>query len=296
MYEIVHSTNDILVLLMILIDGKKIAAEIREELKKEVSQLKKKNNQAPGLTVILIGDLAPSQIYVRMKEKAANEVGLKSEIIKYANDVEEKTVLDKIDELNKDSLVSGILVQLPLPKHIDKKKVIEKISPSKDVDGFHPINVGNLSSGYDSTVPCTPLGCYLLIKKYEKNLSGKKAVVIGRSNLNGKPMTQLLLKENCTVTITHSKTKDLRAECLEADIIVAAVGVPELVKADWIKKDAIVIDVGINKTEKGIVGDVAFDEVSKIAKALTPVPGGVGPMTIACLLKNTVECFKRLQN
>ena len=296
MYEIVHSTNDILVLIMILIDGKKIAAEIREELKKEVSQLKKKNNQAPGLTVILIGDLAPSQIYVRMKEKAANEVGLKSEIIKYANDVEEKTVLDKIDELNKDSLVSGILVQLPLPKHIDKKKVIEKISPSKDVDGFHPINVGNLSSGYDSTVPCTPLGCYLLIKKYEKNLSGKKAVVIGRSNLNGKPMTQLLLKENCTVTITHSKTKDLRAECLEADIIVAAVGVPELVKADWIKKDAIVIDVGINKTEKGIVGDVAFDEVSKVAKALTPVPGGVGPMTIACLLKNTVECFKRLQN
>ena len=296
MYEIVHSTNDILVLLMILIDGKKIAAEIREELKKEVSQLKKKNNQAPGLTVILIGDLAPSQIYVRMKEKAANEVGLKSEIIKYANDVEEKTVLDKIDELNKDSLVSGILVQLPLPKHIDKKKVIEKISPSKDVDGFHPVNVGNLSSGYDSTVPCTPLGCYLLIKKYEKNLSGKKAVVIGRSNLNGKPMTQLLLKENCTVTITHSKTKDLRAECLEADIIVAAVGVPELVKADWIKKDAIVIDVGINKTEKGIVGDVAFDEVSKVAKALTPVPGGVGPMTIACLLKNTVECFKRLQN
>ena len=281
---------------MILIDGKKIAAEIREELKKEVSQLKKKNNQAPGLTVILIGDLAPSQIYVRMKEKAANEVGLKSEIIKYPNDVEEKTVLDKIDELNKDSLVSGILVQLPLPKHIDKKKVIEKISPSKDVDGFHPVNVGNLSSGYDSTVPCTPLGCYLLIKKYEKNLSGKKAVVIGRSNLNGKPMTQLLLKENCTVTITHSKTKDLKAECLEADIIVAAVGIPELVKADWIKKDAIVIDVGINKTEKGIVGDVAFDEVSKIAKALTPVPGGVGPMTIACLLKNTVECFKRLQN
>ncbi len=296
MYEIVHSTNDILVLLMILIDGKKIAAEIREELKKEVSQLKKKNNQAPGLTVILIGDLAPSQIYVRMKEKAANEVGLKSEIIKYPNDVEEKTVLDKIDELNKDSLVSGILVQLPLPKHIDKKKVIEKISPSKDVDGFHPINVGNLSSGYESTVPCTPLGCYLLIKKYEKNLNGKKAVVIGRSNLNGKPMMQLLLKENCTVTITHSKTKDLKAECLEADIIVAAVGIPELVKADWIKKDAIVIDVGINKTEKGIVGDVAFDEVSKIAKALTPVPGGVGPMTIACLLKNTVECFKRLQN
>ena len=278
---------------MILIDGKKTASEIREELKKEVSRLKKEKNQVPGLTVILIGDLAPSQIYVRMKEKAAIEVGLKSEIIKYSKDVDEKTVLDKINELNKDTSVSGILVQLPLPEHIDKKKVIEKISPLKDVDGFHPINVGNLSSGYESTVPCTPLGCYLLIKKYEKNLSGKKAVIIGRSNLNGKPMTQLLLKENCTVTITHSKTKDLRAECLKADIIVAAVGIPELVRGNWIKKDAIVIDVGINKTEKGIVGDVAFDEVSKVAKALTPVPGGVGPMTIACLLKNTIECFKR---
>ena len=280
---------------MILIDGKKIAAEIRDELKKEISQLKKKKNLVPGLTVILIGDLAPSQIYVRMKEKAAMEVGLKSEIIKFSKDIDEKTVLDKIDELNNDSLVSGILVQLPLPKHIDKKKVIEKISPLKDVDGFHPVNVGNLSSGYKSTVPCTPLGCYLLIKKYEQNLNGKKAVVIGRSNLNGKPMTQLLLKENCTVTITHSKTKDLKAECSEADIIVAAVGIPELVRGDWVKKDAIVIDVGINKTEKGIVGDVAFDEVSKVAKALTPVPGGVGPMTIACLLKNTIECFKNLQ-
>ena len=280
---------------MILIDGKKTASEIREELKKEVSRLKKEKNQVPGLTVILIGDLAPSQIYVRMKEKAAIEVGLKSEIIKFSKDIDEKTVLDKIDELNNDSLVSGILVQLPLPKHIDKKKVIEKISPLKDVDGFHPVNVGNLSSGYKSTVPCTPLGCYLLIKKYEQNLNGKKAVVIGRSNLNGKPMTQLLLKENCTVTITHSKTKDLKAECSEADIIVAAVGIPELVRGDWVKKDAIVIDVGINKTEKGIVGDVAFDEVSKVAKALTPVPGGVGPMTIACLLKNTIECFKNLQ-
>ena len=278
---------------MILIDGKKIAAELREELKQEVTELKVKHNKIPGLTVILIGDMAPSQIYVRMKEKAANEVGLKSEVIRYPEAVEEKTVLDKIDELNKDKSVSGILVQLPLPKHIDKQKVIESILPSKDVDGFHPMNVGNLSSGYESSVPCTPLGCYLLIKKIEKNLNGKKAVIVGRSNLNGKPMTQLLLKENCTVTITHSKTKDLKAECLEADIIVAAVGMPELVRGDWVKKDAIVIDVGINKTEKGIVGDVAFDEVSKVAKALTPVPGGVGPMTIACLLKNTVECFKR---
>ena len=278
---------------MILIDGKKIAAELREELKKEVSEIKSKYNKVPGLTVILIGDMAPSQIYVRMKEKAANEVGLKSEVIRYPAEVEEKKVLDKIYELNKDESVSGILVQLPLPKHIDKQKVIEAILPSKDVDGFHPMNVGNLSSGYESSIPCTPLGCYLLIKKIEPNLNGKKAVIIGRSNLNGKPMTQLLLKENCTVTITHSKTKDLKGECLKGDILVAAVGMPELVKGDWVKKDAIVIDVGINKTEKGIVGDVAFDEVSKVAKALTPVPGGVGPMTIACLLKNTIECFKR---
>ena len=280
---------------MILIDGKTIAAELREELKKEVINLKSKTNKVPGLTVILIGDMAPSQIYVRMKEKAANEVGLRSEVIRYPESVEEKKVLDKIKELNKDDNVSGILVQLPLPKHIDKQKVIETIIPSKDVDGFHPMNVGNLSSGYDSSIPCTPLGCYLLIKKIEKNLSGKHAVVIGRSNLNGKPMTQLLLKENCTVTITHSKTKDLKTECLRADIIVAAVGIAELVKADWVKKGAIVIDVGINKTEKGIVGDVAFKEVSKVAGALTPVPGGVGPMTIACLLKNTVGCFKKLQ-
>ena len=280
---------------MILIDGKKIAAELREELRQEVIELKDKHNKIPGLTVILIGDMAPSQIYVRMKEKAANEVGLKSEVIRYPGTVEEKTVLDKIEELNKDESISGILVQLPLPKHIDKQKVIETILPGKDVDGFHPMNVGNLSSGYESSVPCTPLGCYLMIKKIEPNLSGKKAVMIGRSNLNGKPMAQLLLKENCTVTITHSKTRDLKAECLEADIIVAAVGIPELVKADWVKKDAIVIDVGINKTENGIVGDVAFEEVSKVARALTPVPGGVGPMTIACLLKNTIECFKRSQ-
>ena len=281
---------------MILIDGKKAAAKLREELKKEVLDLKNKYNKVPGLTVILIGDLMPSQIYVRNKQKSANEIGLKSDVIKYPEAVEEKVVLDKIKELNKDETVSGILVQLPLPKHINKQKIIEAINPFKDVDGFHPINVGNLSSGYESSIPCTPLGCYLLIKKIEPNLSGKKAVVVGRSNLNGKPMTQLLLKENCTVTITHSKTEDLKAECLKADIIVAAVGIPELVKGDWVKKDAIVIDVGINKTDKGIIGDVAFDEVSKNAKALTPVPGGVGPMTIACLLKNTIDCFKRLQN
>ena len=280
---------------MILIDGKKAATELRQELKQEVMQLKTQYNKVPGLTVILIGDMAPSQIYVRNKEKAAKEVGLKSEIIKFPDTIEENIVLKKIEELNEDVSVSGILVQLPLPKHIDKQKVIETISPLKDVDGFHPMNVGNLSSGYESSVPCTPLGCYLMIKKIEPNLSGKKAVIVGRSNLNGKPMAQLLLKENCTVTVTHSKTKDLKTECLEADIIVAAVGIPELVKGDWVKKDAVVIDVGINKTENGLVGDVAFDEVSKVAKALTPVPGGVGPMTIACLLKNTIDCFKRSQ-
>ena len=280
---------------MILIDGKKIAAELRKKLKEEVSNLKVKYKKVPGLSVILIGDLTPSQIYVKNKEKSAIEVGLKSNIIKYPDTVKEKIILDKIDELNKDETVSGILVQLPLPNHIDKQKVIEMIDPLKDVDGFHPTNVGNLSSGYQSMIPCTPLGCYLLIKNVESDLNGKKVVIIGRSNLNGKPMAQLLLKENCTVTITHSKTKDLKAECLAADIVVAAVGIPELVKRDWIKKDAIIIDVGINKTDKGIVGDVAFDEVSKNAKAITPVPGGVGPMTIACLLKNTIDCFKRSQ-
>ena len=281
---------------MNLIDGKKIAAELRNKLKVEVDGIKKKFNKVPGLAVILIGDLAPSQIYVKNKEKSAKEVGLNSEVIRYANDVDENTILKKIYDLNEDKSVSGILVQLPLPKHINKKKVIESISPSKDVDGFHPMNVGNLSSGYESSVPCTPLGCYLLLKKIEPNLSGKKAVIIGRSNLNGKPMAQLLLKENCTVTITHSKTKNLKSECLLADIIIAAVGIPELVKGDWVKKDSIIIDVGINKIDKGIVGDVDFDQVSKRAKALTPVPGGVGPMTIACLIKNTIDCFKRINS
>ena len=278
---------------MTIIDGKKTAADLRSNLKNEVDNLKKKFNRVPGLTVILIGEYAPSKIYVRNKEKSAVEIGLKSEIIKYPDTVDEKTVLEKISELNKNENVSGILVQLPLPKHINNKKIIDAIDPNKDVDGFHPNNVGNLSSGYQSSIPCTPLGCHLLIKKIEPNLNGKKAVVLGRSNLNGKPMTQLLLKENCTVTIAHSKTKNLKEECLKADILVVAVGIPKLVKGDWVKKGSIVIDVGINKTEKGIVGDVDFDEASKHAKAITPVPGGVGPMTIACLLKNTIECFKR---
>ena len=275
-----------------IIDGKKEAALLREEIKKEITLLKDKTNKAPGLTVILIGDFAPSQIYVRNKEKNSKEVGINSSIIKYPKDVTEAEVLKKIKELNSDKDVSGILVQLPLPDQIDKEKIINSIDPSKDVDGFNPINVGNLASGYNAIVPCTPLGCLLLLKKIEKNLSGKHAVIIGRSNLNGKPMAQLLLKENCTVVITHSKTKNLKEECSKADILIAAVGVANLVKKDWVKDGSIIIDVGINKQGDKIVGDVSFEEVKDKVKAITPVPGGVGPMTIACLLKNTLECFK----
>ncbi len=275
-----------------IIDGKKQAEIIRSEIKKEISDLKKKSGKTPSLTVILVGDFAPSLIYVKNKEKSAREVGINSEIIRYPKNVSEKDILEKIEELNKNDEISGILVQLPLPSQISKEKIINAINPSKDVDGFNPINVGNLSSGYDSIVPCTPLGCLLLIKKIESNLAGKHAVIIGRSNLNGKPMAQLLLKENCTVTIVHSKTNDLQYECLKADILVAAVGVPNLIKKDWVKKNAIVIDVGINKVGEKIVGDVNFDELKDNVKAITPVPGGVGPMTIACLLKNTLTCFK----
>ena len=275
-----------------IIDGKKEAANLREEIKNEILEIKKKTNKNPNLTVILIGDFTPSQIYVRNKEKNSTEVGITSNVIKYPKEVKEKEVLDKINELNNDKNISGILVQLPLPEQISKEKIINAIDPKKDVDGFNPINVGNLASGYKSIVPCTPLGCLLLIKKVEKNLSGKHAVIIGRSNLNGKPMAQLLLKENCTVTVVHSKTNNLQEECLKADILVAAVGVPNLVKKDWVKSSAIIIDVGINKVGDKIVGDVNFEEIKDNIKAITPVPGGVGPMTIACLLKNTLKCFK----
>ena len=276
-----------------IIDGKTESAILRQEIKKEISLIKKQTNRTPGLAVILIGDFAPSQIYVKNKEKRAKEVGINSEVIKYPSNISEKAVLDKIDQLNKNSEVSGILVQLPLPGHINNEKIINSILPTKDVDGFNPVNVGNLASGYQSTVPCTPLGCLFLIKSVEKNLSGKHAVILGRSNLNGKPMAQLLLKENCTVTILHSKTRDLKEHSQKADILVAAVGVGQMVKADWIKKDAIVIDVGINKVNGKIVGDVDFETSKNVAKAITPVPGGVGPMTIACLLKNTLDCYKR---
>ena len=277
-----------------IIDGKKYSEEIKNEIKKEIIELKKKKNVTPCLVVILIGSFEPSKIYVRNKEKVANEVGIKSKILKYQADVQEHEILKKITELNNDKDVHGILVQLPLPKQINVKNIINSIDPKKDVDGFNPINVGNLASGYKSIVPCTPLGCMILIKKIEKKIDGKHAVIIGRSNLNGKPMSQLLLKENCTVTIVHSKTKDIKTECKKADILVAAAGVPNLVRGSWIKDGSIVIDVGINKINGKLVGDVHFDEVKEKVKAITPVPGGVGPMTIACLLKNTLECFKDL--
>ncbi len=275
-----------------ILDGKKEAAALRDKIKKEISVLKEKTSKVPGLTVILVGNYPPSEIYVKNKIKNSKEVGIKSNVIRYSNDVSEEEVLKKIDELNKDENVSGILVQLPLPEQISKEKIINIINPSKDVDGFHPINVGNLASGQKAIIPCTPLGCSILIKKVEKDLTGKHAVIIGRSNLNGKPMAQLLLKENCTVTIVHSKTKNIKEECRKADILVVAAGVPNLVKKEWVKDGVIIIDVGINKLKDKIVGDVEHNDVREKAKAITPVPGGVGPMTIACLLKNTLECFK----
>ena len=275
-----------------IIDGNLQSEKLRKKIKDEISKICKSTKDVPKLSVILIGDYLPSQIYVKNKEKKAKEVGIKSEIIKYPETISEKEILDKISNLNQDKDVTGILVQLPLPKQISQKKIIRAIDPKKDVDGFNPLNVGNLASGFEAIVPCTPLGCIKLIKSVEENLRGLHAVIIGRSNLNGKPMAQLLLKENCTVTILHSKSKDLKEECKRADILVAAAGVANLVKSDWVKKDCIVIDVGINKLNNQLVGDVHFSDVKNKVKAITPVPGGVGPMTIACLLSNTLECFK----
>ena len=275
-----------------IIDGKLQSEKLRKKIKKELEEICQKTKDVPKLSVILVGDYLPSQIYVKNKVKKAKEVGIKSEIIKYPETVSEKEILNKINSLNKDKEVTGILVQLPLPKKISQKKIINTIDPKKDVDGFSPLNVGNLASGYDAIVPCTPLGCIKLIKSVQENLKGLHAVIIGRSNLNGKPMAQLLLKENCTVTILHSKSENIKEECSRADILVAAVGIANMVKSDWVKKDCIVIDVGINKLDDKIVGDVQFSEVKNKVKAITPVPGGVGPMTIACLLSNTLECFK----
>ena len=276
-----------------LIDGKLISSEIREKIKIFANQLKEESGKTPGLAVVLVGENSASKVYVRNKIEKTKEVGFSSIEHRLDETVSEDDLLNLVDKLNQDAKVQGILVQLPLPKHINSEKVLDKIIPVKDVDGFHAENVGKLWSGLHSLVPCTPLGCSILLKKLNSDLSGKNAVIIGRSNIVGKPMAALLLNMNATVTITHSRTKNIKELVQAADILVAAVGIPEMVKGDWIKKDAIVIDVGINKTDKGIVGDVAFEEVSKVAKALTPVPGGVGPMTIACLLKNTIECFKR---
>ncbi len=280
-----------------IIDGKQIAGEIREKLKQQIEQLPA-SSVKPGLAVILIGDHPPSQIYVKNKEKCAREVGIQSKILKFENTITEQDLIKKIHTLNNDKTIHGILVQLPLPSHIDPKKIISEISPEKDVDGFHPVNVGNLSSGNSALIPCTPYGCYLLLKKVIPNLTGMHAVIIGRSNINGKPMAQLLLQEDCTVTITHSKSKNLKELCLNADILIASVGKPHLVKADWVKKDCVVIDVGINRIMKDgvkkIVGDVDFENIKNKVKAITPVPGGVGPMTISCLLNNTFLAYKKI--
>ena len=280
-----------------IIDGKKIAENLRQTLKKQIQQIPS-NQVKPGLTVILIGEDPASQIYVRNKEKFANEIGINSNVLRFDSSITEEALLQEIHKLNQDKMVHGILVQLPLPKHINSKNIISQIDSNKDVDGFHPINVGNLSSGSDALVPCTPYGCYLLLKEVISDFTGLNAVIIGRSNINGKPMMQLLLKENCTVTITHSKTKNLQQICQGADILVASVGIANLVKEDWVKPDCVVIDVGINRVEengsKKIVGDVDFENLKDKVKAITPVPGGVGPMTISCLLQNTLKAYQRI--
>lgn len=282
------------------IDGKAVAQELRQSLAVEVKQLQDDRGITPGLTVILVGEDPASQVYVRNKVRQTQEVGMISNEIRMPADTSQEALLAELDKLNNDPAVHGILVQLPLPKHIDEALIIDTILPEKDVDGFHPMNSGRLANGDPAAlVPCTPQGCVILAKKHlGDNLSGKHAVIIGRSNIVGKPVALLLLQENCTVTIAHSRTQDLQALCATADILVAAVGRPEMVKGDWIKPGATVIDVGINRiaTEDGkgrLVGDVDFADAEPVAGAITPVPGGVGPMTIACLLKNTVEAARR---
>ncbi len=276
-----------------VIDGKAFAATLRGRVGEAVSELVTNHDLKPGLVVVLVGEDPASQVYVRNKGKQTKEAGMDSIEHKLPADSSEADLLTLIDQLNNDKAVNGILVQLPLPKHIDESKVINAISVEKDVDGFHIENVGKLSIGEESLVPCTPTGCVMLLKDQLGDLKGKNAVIVGRSNIVGKPVAMLLLKEHCTVTIAHSRTQDLPAVCRGADILIAAVGVPELVKGDWVKPGAVVIDVGINRieTDEGktrLIGDVDFAEASKNAGAITPVPGGVGPMTIACLLRSTV--------
>jgi methylenetetrahydrofolate dehydrogenase (NADP+)/methenyltetrahydrofolate cyclohydrolase len=282
-----------------IIDGKAFSAKLRAELARRVSILKQDHSITPGLAVVLVGEDPASQVYVRSKGKQTAEAGMHSVEHKLDAKTSQEAVLKLIDELNNDVSIHGILVQLPLPKHIDEEAVINSINIDKDVDGFHLTNVGRLSVGADGIVPCTPLGSIMMLKDHLGDLSGLKAIVVGRSNIVGKPMAALLLQESCTVTIAHSRTKDLQAECRQADIVIAAVGRPGMVKGDWIKPGATVIDVGINRIEKGdgttkLVGDVEFSSASEVAGAITPVPGGVGPMTIACLLHNTLQQACRL--
>lgn len=272
-----------------IIDGKAIAKEIRKALAEKIKVLLEQGKPRPGLAVVLVGDDPASNLYVNMKKKACKEVGIYSEEHRLPSTIRQNELLGLIDNLNSDAKIHGILVQLPLPKSLDEQEIINRIDPAKDVDGFHPINVGKLCIGEKAFIPCTPAGIMHMIDTIEYNPSGKKAVVIGRSNIVGKPMAQLLLQRNATVTLCHSKTKDLAAECRQADILVAAVGKPEMVKADWIKPGAVVIDVGINKVGTKTLGDVAFEQAKNAAGWITPVPGGVGPMTIAMLLNSTVN-------
>lgn len=276
-----------------IIDGKAFAAKLREDITAEVSKLKADHGVTPGLAVILVGEDPASQVYVRNKGKQTLECGMNSYEHKLSADTSEADLLALIAKLNADENVHGILCQLPVPKHINEQAILAAIDPAKDVDGFHVVNAGALATGGEGFAPCTPYGCLMLLKDSLGDLSGKRAVVVGRSNIVGKPMAQLLLKESCTVTIAHSRTRDLPDEVRRADIVVAAVGRPEMIKGDWIAPGATVIDVGINRVEGAegkmkLVGDVEYSTASKVAGAITPVPGGVGPMTIACLLNNTL--------
>jgi methylenetetrahydrofolate dehydrogenase (NADP+) / methenyltetrahydrofolate cyclohydrolase len=280
-----------------IIDGKAFAAKMRDKIAAQVAALKADHGITPGLAVVLVGEDPASQVYVRSKGKQTVEVGMASFEHRLAADTSEAELLDVIDALNADPKIHGILVQLPLPDHLDSDLVINRIDPAKDVDGFHISNVGLLGTGQKAMVPCTPLGCLMMLRAHHGSLSGLHAVVVGRSNIVGKPMAQLLLGDSCTVTIAHSRTRNLAEICRSADILVAAVGRPEMIPGDWVKPGATVIDVGINRVAEGdktrLVGDVAFDSAAAVAGAITPVPGGVGPMTIACLLANTLTATCR---
>ena len=281
-----------------IIDGKAIAADLRQTVAKVAASFREATGRAPGLAVILVGEHPPSAAYVRSKIKATLEAGMESFEHRIPAETPQDDLIALIDRLNADDTVDGILVQLPLPKHVDEQAVLTRVDPSKDVDGFHPVNVGRLSIGLDSLVPCTPLGCLILLQRTLGDLSGKYAVVVGRSNIVGKPMAQLLLQANCTVTVAHSRTKNLPEVVRRSDIVVAAVGRPELVRGDWLKPGATVIDVGQERVEepdgtRKLLGDVCYGEAAEVAGAITPVPGGVGPMTIACLLRNTVVAAHR---